>query len=119
MSHCVIEWSNYVVEKTVSRALGGHGTSPKRRCERSPDPNEVSSLGKLSVFLKSLIGTLGTSFIAVLEMFPNASNEWEIDYSDSKKLCFALAISRMALKRILAKSDMVCGVRVLGLSFVV
>ena len=46
-------------------------------------------------------------------------HEYEIYYSDSKKLCFALAISRMALKRILARSDMVCGVRVLGLSFVV
>jgi hypothetical protein len=59
-----------VVEKTVSRALGGHGTSPKRRCEGSPEPSEVSSLGKLSVFSKSLIGTLGTSFITVLEMLP-------------------------------------------------
>jgi len=41
------------MEKTVRRALGGHGTSPKGRCEGSPDPSEVSSLGKLSVFLIS------------------------------------------------------------------
>ncbi|MCK4932340.1 MAG: hypothetical protein KAT01_09245, partial [Candidatus Aminicenantes bacterium] len=31
----------------------GHGTSPEGRCEESPDPSEVSSLGKLSVFLIS------------------------------------------------------------------
>jgi len=30
-----------------------HGTSPLGRCEGIPDPNEVSSLGKLSVFLIS------------------------------------------------------------------
>jgi len=41
------------MEKTVRRALGGHGTSPNGRCEGSPDPSEVSSLGKLSVFLIS------------------------------------------------------------------
>jgi len=33
--------------------MDGHGTSPKGRCEGSPDPSEVSSLGKLSVFLIS------------------------------------------------------------------
>jgi hypothetical protein len=33
--------------------MDGHGTSPIGRCEGIPDPNEVSSLGKLSVFLKS------------------------------------------------------------------
>jgi hypothetical protein len=33
--------------------LDGHGTSPKGRCEDSPDPSEVSSLGKLRVFLIS------------------------------------------------------------------
>ncbi len=31
--------------------MDGHGTSPMGRCEGSPDPSEVSSLGKLSVFL--------------------------------------------------------------------
>ena len=39
--------------------LDGHGTYPKGRCEGSPEPSEVSSLGKLSVFSKSLIETLG------------------------------------------------------------
>ncbi len=38
----------------------------KGRCEGSPDPSEVPSLGKLSVFSKSPIGTLGKSFITVL-----------------------------------------------------
>jgi len=52
--------------------MDGHGTSPIRRCEGSPDPSEVSSLGKLSVFSKSSIGTLGRSFITVLEMLPFA-----------------------------------------------
>jgi len=33
--------------------MDGHGTSPKGRCEGIPDPSEVSSLGKLSVFLIS------------------------------------------------------------------
>jgi len=33
--------------------MDGHGTSPKGRCDGIPDPNEVSSLGKLSVFLIS------------------------------------------------------------------
>jgi len=41
------------MEKTVRRALGGHGTSPKGRFEDSSDPSEVSSLGKLRVFLIS------------------------------------------------------------------
>jgi len=31
----------------------GHGTSPKGRCEEIPDPSEVSTLGKLRVFLIS------------------------------------------------------------------
>ncbi len=48
--------------------LDGHGTSPEGRCEGSPQPSEVSSLGKLCVFSKSLIGTLGTSYITVLEV---------------------------------------------------
>jgi hypothetical protein len=48
--------------------LDGHGTSPKGRCEGSPEPSEVSSLGKLRVFSKSLIGTLGISLITALEM---------------------------------------------------
>jgi hypothetical protein len=50
--------------------LDGHGTSPKGRCEGSLEPSEVSSLGKLRVFSKSLIGTLGMSFITVLEILP-------------------------------------------------
>ncbi len=33
--------------------MDGHGTSPLGRCEGIPDPSEVSSLGKLSVFLIS------------------------------------------------------------------
>ncbi len=33
--------------------MDGHGTSPKGRCEGIPDPSEVSSPGKLSVFLIS------------------------------------------------------------------
>jgi len=33
--------------------MDGHGTSPLGRCEDSPDPSEVSSLGKLRVFLIS------------------------------------------------------------------
>jgi len=48
--------------------LDGHGTSPMGRCEGNPEPSEVSSLGKLRVFSKSPIGTLGTSVITVLEM---------------------------------------------------
>jgi len=48
--------------------LDGHGISLKGRCEGSPEPSEVSSLGKLRVFSKSLIGTLGISSITALEM---------------------------------------------------
>ncbi len=33
--------------------MDGHGTSPIGRCEGIPDPSEVSTLGKLSVFLIS------------------------------------------------------------------
>jgi len=33
--------------------MDGHGTSPKGRCEGVPDPSEVSTLGKLCVFLIS------------------------------------------------------------------
>ncbi len=43
---------------------------PSGRCEGSPDPSEVSSLRKLSVFSKSPIGTFGTPFITVLGMLP-------------------------------------------------
>ena len=46
--------------------MDGHGTSPMGRCEGSPESSEVSSLGKLSVFSKSPIGTFGKSFITVL-----------------------------------------------------
>jgi len=42
------------------------------RCEGSPDPSEVSSLGKLSVFSQSPIGILGTSFITDLGILPTA-----------------------------------------------
>jgi hypothetical protein len=31
--------------------MDGHGTSPKGRCEGIPNPSEVSSPGKLRVFL--------------------------------------------------------------------
>jgi len=50
--------------------LDGHGTSPKGRSEGSPESSEVSSLGKLRVFSRSPIGTLGIPFITVLEMLP-------------------------------------------------
>jgi hypothetical protein len=33
--------------------MDGHGASPRGRCEGIPDPSEVSSLGKLNVFLIS------------------------------------------------------------------
>jgi len=33
--------------------MDGHGTSPLGRCEGIPDPSEVSTLGKLRVFLIS------------------------------------------------------------------
>ncbi len=46
--------------------LDGHGTSPVGRCEGSPESSEVSTLGKLSVFSKSPIGTFGKTFIMVL-----------------------------------------------------
>ena len=49
--------------------MDGHGTSPEGRCEGIPDPSEVSSPGKLSVFSKSPIGTLGELFITVLRCF--------------------------------------------------
>ncbi len=50
--------------------LDGHGTLTKGRCEGSLESSEVSSLGKLSVFSKSLIGTLESPIITVLRMFP-------------------------------------------------
>jgi hypothetical protein len=53
--------------------LDGHGASPGGRCEGSLKSSEVSSLGKLSVFSKSPIGTLGTPIITVLEMLPGYS----------------------------------------------
>jgi len=56
-----------VVEKTVRRT-GRAWYISLERCEGSPDPSEVSSLGKLSVFSKSPIGALGTSSITVLGM---------------------------------------------------
>ena len=47
----------------MRRALGGHGISPMGRCEGSPQPSEVSSLGKLRgiSFSQSPIGTLELS----------------------------------------------------------
>jgi len=49
--------------------MDGHGTSPLGRCEEIPDPSEVSSLGKLSVFLISYnLITLNYN-IMELEMF--------------------------------------------------
>jgi hypothetical protein len=45
--------------------LDGHDISPQWRYEGSPESSEVSSLGKLRVFLKSPIGTLETSFITI------------------------------------------------------
>jgi hypothetical protein len=56
--------------------LDGHGASPKGRCEGSPESSEVSSVGKLSVFSKSPIGTFGTSFITDLWMLPSQSFEY-------------------------------------------
>jgi len=53
--------------------LDGHGTSPVGRCEGSPEPSEVFSLGKLRVFSKSPIGTFGTSFITILGMLPQVT----------------------------------------------
>jgi hypothetical protein len=50
------------------RGLDGHGTSPNGRCEGSPESSEVSTLGKLSVFSKSLIGSLGKAFVTVLKI---------------------------------------------------
>jgi hypothetical protein len=41
---CVFLSSNCVVEKTVRRAPCGHGTSPGRRCEVSPEPSDVGSV---------------------------------------------------------------------------
>jgi hypothetical protein len=53
-----------VVEKTVRRA-GRAWHISHREIEGSPEPSEVSSLGKLRVFSKSPIETFGTSFITV------------------------------------------------------
>jgi hypothetical protein len=47
--------------------MDGHGTSLRERCEGSPESSEVSSLGKLSVFSKSPIGTFGPSIHKALE----------------------------------------------------
>ncbi len=54
--------------------LDGNGTSPKGRCEGSPESNEVSSLGKLSVFLNhqvdhSDIVQLGLAWILKIQKF--------------------------------------------------
>jgi hypothetical protein len=48
--------------------LDGHGRSPNGRCEGSPESSEASSLGKLRVFSKPLIGTIGTSSITAFGM---------------------------------------------------
>jgi hypothetical protein len=55
--------------------LDGHGTSPEGGCEGSPDPSEVSSPGKLSVFSQPPMGKLGTSFITDLRMLPHFEQE--------------------------------------------
>jgi len=47
-----------------------HGTSPKGRCEGIPDPSEVSSLGKLSVFLISYNLITLNDINTVLGMLP-------------------------------------------------
>jgi hypothetical protein len=46
--------------------LDGHGTYPIGRCEESPEPSEVSTLGKLSVFSISPNGSVKISFITNL-----------------------------------------------------
>jgi len=48
--------------------MDGHGTSPMGRCEGIPEPSEVSSPGKLSVFSQSPIGALGILFITDLQI---------------------------------------------------
>jgi hypothetical protein len=50
--------------------MDGHGTSPKGRCEGSPDPSEVSSPGKQSVFLISYNLITLNDFNTDLEMLP-------------------------------------------------
>ncbi len=50
MLNNIIGCSDCVMEKTVRRA-GRAWYISQGRCEGSPDPSEVSSLGKLSVFL--------------------------------------------------------------------
>jgi len=73
--------------------LDRHGTSPIGRCEGSPQPSEVSSLGKLSVFSQSPIGTLRTSFILVLEMFMPKSQDKRINIlSDLKYMVLTIPL---------------------------
>ena len=48
--------------------MDGHGTSPLWRCEGIPDPSEVSSPGKLSVFLISYNLITLNDIITDLEM---------------------------------------------------
>jgi hypothetical protein len=50
--------------------MDGHGTSPKGRCEGIPEPSEVSSLGKLSVFLISYNLITLNDFNTDLEILP-------------------------------------------------
>jgi hypothetical protein len=73
--------------------LDGHGISPKGRCEESPKPSEVSSLGKLSVFSQSPIGTITTSFTPVLEMFTTKSKDKKINIlSDLKYMVLSIQL---------------------------
>jgi len=66
--------------------MDGHGTSPLGRCEGSPEPSEVSTLGKLSVFSKSLIGTLGSSCITIQGRL-SVVNAWYLtSMSDCSKM---------------------------------
>jgi hypothetical protein len=56
--------------------MDGHGTSPRGRCEGIPDPSEVSSPGKLRVFLISYN----------LITLKNIITDWEMFYSSIKKI---------------------------------
>jgi len=65
--------------------MDGHGTSPLGRCEGIPDPSEVSSLGKLSVFSKSPIGALGMSFITDLRMLRGSEGKSLLCWTEQQR----------------------------------
>jgi hypothetical protein len=48
--------------------MDGQGTSPRGRCEGIPDPSEVSTLGKLRVFLISYNLITRNDIITDMEM---------------------------------------------------